>query len=113
MSGATAQARHDAGAWRDVGGLAEFPDGEGRGLLVDGLPVAVFRLADEVFALFDQCPHGAVKLSNGWVENGCVECPFHQALFDLRTGAVLAPPAEEGVRIFPIRIANERVELLI
>lgn len=113
MSAATAPVSNAVGGWRDVGALAEFPDGEGRGLLIEGRPIAVFRVGDEVFALFDQCPHGAVKLSNGYVEDGCVECPFHQALFDLGTGDVRAPPAEEGVRAFPSRVVDGRVELLI
>jgi phenylpropionate dioxygenase-like ring-hydroxylating dioxygenase large terminal subunit len=48
------------------------------GLTVAGTPVALFRDGDGVaHALVDRCPHRAVKLSLGQVEDGCLRCPFH------------------------------------
>ena len=49
--------------------------------------IAVFRMGEEIFALHDLCTHGHARLSEGFVENGCVECPLHQGLVDIRTGA--------------------------
>lgn len=55
--------------------------------------VAVFNDGGRYYALDDTCPHAEASLSEGWIEDGLVECPLHQALFDLATGAVLSPPA--------------------
>jgi anthranilate 1,2-dioxygenase ferredoxin subunit len=45
------------------------------------------------------------------VEDGCVECPLHQGLIDIRTGAARCAPITEAVRAFPIRIVEARVEV--
>lgn len=53
------------------------------GLTVASTPVVLFRdEAGRAHALVDRCPHRAVKLSLGRVENGCLRCPFHGWQFD-------------------------------
>ena len=78
---------HTCAAWHDVG----EPDG--------------------LYALYDLCTHGAAKLSDGYVEDGCVECPLHQGTFDIRTGAPCKAPVTEAVRTFPVRVVAGRVEV--
>ncbi len=98
-------------AWHDVGAPDDFPDGNVWPVLADGQAIAVFRLGDDLFALKDLCTHGAARLSDGWVEDGCVECPLHQGTFDIRTGAACQAPATEAVRRFPVRVTAGRVEV--
>ena len=100
-----------AGAWHDVGEPDDFPDGAVWPVVVDGLPVAVFRDGEGLYALYDLCTHGAAKLSDGYVEDGCVECPLHQGTFDIRTGAPCKAPVTEAVRTFPVRVVAGRVEV--
>jgi phenylpropionate dioxygenase-like ring-hydroxylating dioxygenase large terminal subunit len=33
--------------------------------------------ANKVVALQDQCPHRGAALSLGWLEDGCIRCPYH------------------------------------
>jgi len=40
-----------------------------------------------------------------------VICPWHAARFDVKTGAVLAPPAPEGVKSYPVRVNGNDVEI--
>jgi 3-phenylpropionate/trans-cinnamate dioxygenase ferredoxin subunit len=62
-------------------------------------PIAVFRTeAGEVFAIDDTCTHQDASLADGWLAGAQVECPLHASRFDLRTGAVDAPPAKLPVR---------------
>lgn len=32
---------------------------------------------EQIVALKDQCPHRGAALSLGWVEDGCIHCPYH------------------------------------
>lgn len=81
-----------------VGPLSTLPPGEVVRVLTDP-PIAVFHTeSGEVFALDDTCSHQDASLADGWVEGLHVECPLHSSRFDLRTGAVNAPPARRGVR---------------
>lgn len=98
--------------WHDVGGADEFEDGCPAAVIADGHAIAIFRVETELFALHDLCTHGAARLSEGFVENGCVECPLHQGLFDLRSGAVRSAPLTEAVRSYPLRVTDAgRVEI--
>jgi anthranilate 1,2-dioxygenase ferredoxin subunit len=80
---------------------------------VHGTPVVLVREGDKIHALHDLCTHGAARLSDGFVENGCIECPLHQGLFDLATGAPRSAPVTEAVKTYPVRIVAGRVEIAL
>lgn len=97
--------------WHDVGHVDSFQDGEVVAAIAGGHKVAVFRLGEDIFALKDLCSHGNARLSDGYIEDGCVECPLHQGLIDIRTGAPCSAPVTEPVRCYPVRISGEQVEV--
>lgn len=68
--------------------------------------IAVFRNADdEVFALFDKCPHKGGPLSQGIVHGKSVTCPLHGWKIGLADGVAEAP--DEGcTRHFPVKVEN-------
>jgi 3-phenylpropionate/trans-cinnamate dioxygenase ferredoxin subunit len=64
--------------------------------LSDGTPICVGNADGQLFAVRDQCPHSAFPLSNGTLLSGArLECGWHGAQFDCRTGAVLEGPADD------------------
>jgi len=75
-------------------------------VVVDGNPVVVVRIGDEVFALADRCSHADVALSEGDVEDCTIECWLHGSAFDLRTGEPLTPPASTPVRTYVTRVTD-------
>ncbi|MSW93695.1 MAG: Rieske 2Fe-2S domain-containing protein [Actinobacteria bacterium] len=68
--------------------------------------ICLVRTAGEVFAVHDECTHGAVPLSDGEVDGCTIECWLHGSRFDLRSGEALGPPATEPVRTFPVRVIS-------
>lgn len=102
--------------WVKVAPLADFPAGTRRVIEVDGTSVAVFHLDDGYYAIEDVCTHDGGELASGeLVCNellGCeIICPRHGARFNLKTGAVTAPPAYEAVAVLPLRLAGECLEV--
>lgn len=97
--------------WHALGALEDFSAEEPAARVVAGKPIAIFRIVDELYALHDLCTHGHARLSEGYVEDGCVECPLHQGLVDIRTGAPRCAPITEPVRTYPIRIVDGQVEV--
>jgi len=69
---------------------------------VDGKPVCVARLGDEIFAVADTCSHSEASLSEGDISDGKIECWLHGAEFDLRTGEALSLPATEALETFTV-----------
>ena len=69
---------------------------------VDGTPVCVVKVADEVFAVADTCTHSKASLAEGEVTGGKIECWLHGAEFDLKTGEALTPPATQALKTFNV-----------
>lgn len=79
----------------------EVPAGEVRKAETDGLVLAVFNLDGEFYVTDDACTHGPGQLSEGFVDGDCIECNFHQGVFNIKTGAVVQPPCIVPVRTYP------------
>jgi naphthalene 1,2-dioxygenase system ferredoxin subunit len=98
--------------WTDVAAEADLFEGAGIAVTPKGQDIALFKLEDgSVYAINNLCSHGNAKLCNGFVEGHHVECPFHQALFDVRDGSVSCGPATEPAKSWPVKIEDGRVYL--
>lgn len=53
---------------------------------LDGLGIALFEAAGQVYAFADRCIHQDRSLVKGTLLHGKVICPGHQWQFDLETG---------------------------
>jgi len=100
-------------AWHDVGEPDDFPDGMAWPVVAGGVAIAVFRQGGQLHALNDLCTHGNARLSDGYIEDGCVECPLHQGLFRLATGEACGGPVTEGVQTYPVRVHQGRVQVAV
>ena len=104
-----------------VGSVEEFPDGECRVLVVDGLEVGIFRQGERLVAYHNICPHVGGPVCQGKIFNRVEEliapdmtsrglrfgpqrhivCPWHGYEFDLETGA---HPGDPDLRLTPVDI---------
>jgi len=97
--------------WQRVAPVADFPPGARRVLDLDGAAIAVFNLDGAYYAIEDLCSHDGGELASGEIEGHDIVCPRHGARFDIRTGAVTAPPAWEAIASLPTRISAGWVEV--
>jgi len=97
--------------WTRVAAIGELSDDEPLGVVVDGRKIALYRSGDEFFATDNVCTHAFALLSDGFLEDGCIECPLHQARFDIRTGKALCAPAIIDLATYPVKVDGE--ELLV
>jgi 3-phenylpropionate/trans-cinnamate dioxygenase ferredoxin subunit len=93
--------------------VEDLPAGEVRRLEVEP-PIAVFNVEGVLYAIDDTCTHAKASLSDGDVDpDKCiVECPFHIAQFDLRTGKARAP-ASKPVRTHTVEIRDGVITVLV
>src|SRR6266480_2312645 len=96
-------------AWQRVASLSEIAVDAVLGVDVDGSPVALYRMANEVFATAGICTHAMALLSDGFVEDGKIECPLHQGQFDIRSGKALCAPATEDLRTYAVKLEGDDV----
>jgi len=92
----------------DVGGTADFP--EGQPVRVDGPegPTLVLRQGDRWYAASAVCPHRGGDLTEGEAEGSVVICPVHAWAFSLEDGATPADPRCR-LPLCEVRIVEGRV----
>jgi nitrite reductase/ring-hydroxylating ferredoxin subunit len=76
-----------------------------------GVDYAVFQLGAHYFVIADRCTHGPGSLSEGYVEGGEVECPFHRGRFDIRTGCPTSAPCTVPVQTWQVRVADGAIHI--
>jgi 3-phenylpropionate/trans-cinnamate dioxygenase ferredoxin subunit len=95
--------------WVWVAELADIsPDG-GLRVVVDDVPLALWRVDGEVYATQDTCTHEEASLSEGDLWGDIVDCPMHGAQFNVRTGEVLSLPALFPLATFPVKVQDDDV----
>ncbi|HEV8390222.1 MAG TPA: non-heme iron oxygenase ferredoxin subunit [Dongiaceae bacterium] len=75
----------------------------------DGLTLAVFNVEGQFYVTDDHCTHGPGSLSEGLLEGHIIECDFHHGAFDVRTGAVAAPPCMVPIKTYNVFVENSAV----
>ncbi len=93
-----------------VAQVEDLPKGSAMAVEVEGTPVALVHAADDQFyAVYDECSHAAVALSEGEVDGCTLECWLHGSRFDLRTGRPTGLPATEPIQVFPVEIRDGEI----
>lgn len=96
-------------AFEKVAALSELPEGMAYRSEVNGVPICLVRLGDEVKCVHDTCSHQEYSLSEGYVFDNQIECALHGSMFDLDTGEPESLPATTSVPVFTVRIDGDAV----
>lgn len=83
---------------------AEVAEGSMISADADGTHLLLARIGGQVYAVSGTCTHEEADLGLGVVLEEKVVCPLHLSQFDLRTGAVLNPPATIPLKTFNVKI---------
>lgn len=95
--------------WIRIASASDLQDDEVLGLTVGGARIALYRSQGEFYATDNRCTHAEALMSEGYLEDGCIECPLHQARFDIRTGAALCAPATEPLKTYPVKREGDEI----
>jgi len=95
--------------WQRVAAVSELSDEEAFPAKLGEVPIALYRLDKQVFAIDDVCTHEFALLSQGFIEGCAIECPLHQAKFDIKTGKCLAAPATVDLNRYAVRIETGEI----
>ena len=92
-----------------VATLDQVTPGQPYPVEVDGKPLMLVRIGEEIHALSAECSHQNGPLSEGMVSGTRVVCPWHGWRFDVRTGLCLFPTRGGAVPSYPVRIDGEQI----
>lgn len=88
--------------------LDELKEHSGKRFYVNDVDIAVFKIAGNVYALNNVCPHQhTAMIYDGFIEHGCVVCPAHGWMFDLQTGRM--PNGSKGLDAYETKVIQDKV----
>lgn len=91
--------------------LDQLPENTVRHIDIEGLPIALYRVADKIYATSDLCTHKECLLSDGFLEKNIIECPCHGGKFDVTTGEVKTLPPTQPLQTYQTRINGQSIEV--
>ncbi|HEX2054270.1 MAG TPA: non-heme iron oxygenase ferredoxin subunit [Actinomycetota bacterium] len=93
-----------------VAEVADLPAGWVLRVVASGREIALANRDGEFFAMDNACTHAGGPLAHNRLGADCtLECPWHNSLFDVRTGEVVAGPARKPARTYPVQVRDGRV----
>ena len=92
-----------------IAATKDVPPGQAAVFTVERQRIALFNVEGTYYAIGDTCTHRSGPLSEGAVQGTKVTSPWHGADFDLKTGAALGPPAQNGVPSYKVVIEGDDI----
>ena len=94
-----------------VANVVDLPDGTLLGVTTSaGDQVCLMHVNGNISAVHDCCTHAAFLLSDGVVHHdGTLECVWHGARFDCRTGVATKGPAVDPVPMYDVRVEDGKI----
>ncbi|HEU5261836.1 MAG TPA: chlorite dismutase family protein [Gemmatimonadales bacterium] len=100
-----------ADGYTPVASVAELPPGSTKRVYAAGEAVALFNVNGTLYAIANRCTHARASLSEGTVNSArcTVTCPWHEGVFSLETGQVLAGPPSLPVVTYRVKLEGDTV----
>jgi nitrite reductase/ring-hydroxylating ferredoxin subunit len=92
-----------------VAKVSEVSEGEMKIVFQD--LVAVANAEGKFYAFGNICPHAGGPIGDGFLEGCVVECPWHAARWDVRTGEALTALATADIPLFEVRVVDDDIEI--
>ncbi|UTW05105.1 non-heme iron oxygenase ferredoxin subunit [Amphritea atlantica] len=99
--------------WKSAVSVTDIPDDDVIGISIGGHQIALYKYENEIFATDNVCTHGQALLSDGFLEDGEIECPLHQGRFCIKSGKTMCEPLTEDLKTYPARVEENQVYLLL
>jgi nitrite reductase/ring-hydroxylating ferredoxin subunit len=71
--------------------------------------LAVYNIEGKFYVTDDECTHASASLADGILEGDIIECSLHFGAFDVKTGAVKAPPCSFALRTYKVVLEGDDV----
>ena len=101
------------GEWNTVAKKQDFGSETSLCVEVSGHKIALFDVEGTYYAIDDTCTHRGGPLSEGTLSSATLTCPWHGAQFDVRSGKVLRPPAQDPVRSYKVVVEGDDIKIEI
>ncbi len=71
--------------------------------------LAVYQVDGDYFVTDNLCTHGNALLTDGYQEEGVIECPFHGGSFNIKTGEPTAFPCQVPIKTYNVVVNGDDI----
>lgn len=97
--------------WTDIGERSQVEQDSPLAVVIGETKIGVYEVGGKLHAIEDVCPHAFALLTQGFADGCEIECPLHNAVFDVTSGKHLRGEPCRDIKTFPIRIAEGRIQV--
>jgi nitrite reductase/ring-hydroxylating ferredoxin subunit len=97
-----------------VASVGDVPPGWVLKVVAGGREVALANRDGRFYAVDNSCTHAGGPLAHNRLSPDCtIECPWHNSVFDVRTGEVVSGPARKPAKTYPVQVSGGKVYVLV
>lgn len=89
----------------------EIAPGEMKLVEVAGEEVVVANVDGTYYAFGNECTHVGGPLAEGELEGDQVSCPWHNTLFNVKTGEPVSGPGKDPVPTYQVRVQGDEIQV--
>src|SRR6476661_10555631 len=75
-------------------------------VIISGKELAIFNVDGQFYVTQAECTHRGGPLCEGSLSADVVSCPWHGSQFNVRTGEVVGPPAENPLTTYQVEVRD-------
>ncbi|SPL70160.1 non-heme iron oxygenase ferredoxin subunit [Acinetobacter stercoris] len=98
-------------SWISVCDKSEVTEDEPKAFELNGTKIGIFFVEEHYYAIENVCPHAFALLTEGFIEDQSVECPLHEAIFDIPTGELKSGPGCRNLCTYPVRVEGQNIQI--
>jgi nitrite reductase/ring-hydroxylating ferredoxin subunit/uncharacterized membrane protein len=97
--------------WSDVASNTDLKENIPLRVEVDDEPILLYRHNGQIYAMGAVCTHAGGPLEEGKFDGLCVQCPWHDSVFDLRDGSIVYGPTVFPEPIYEVSVYRQRIRV--
>lgn len=105
--------KQNSSHWHQACSIHELDEEEPLSLMIGSTAVAIYQIGSTYYARENICPHAYAVLTDGFYDEGIIECPIHQASFDIISGDCISGPAQRGLKKYELKKEGDNLMILL
>ena len=94
-------------AWHKVAQREDIPEDKPIEVRLGKRQIALYDYEGRIYATDNICTHAYACLHEGYYDDGTIECPLHQGVFDITNGEPLEGPVDEPLETFKVKLEED------
>jgi naphthalene 1,2-dioxygenase system ferredoxin subunit len=95
--------------WHFAIRVDKLEEGVATEVVLRGRRIGICKVENDFYAFDNICTHEYACLSDGFLDGKIIECPLHQARFDVTTGEALSAPAPRPIERFDVSVRDDQL----